>query len=125
MAALKILLVDDEEQFVSALAQRLNLRGFAAEWAVSGAEAVAKAAKTNFDLAILDVKMPRLGGVDLKRELVRIMPKTRFIFFTGHGSEDEFKACSAEASCYLVKPMPIDELVANIHRVMSDLPQGD
>ncbi len=125
MAAFKILLVDDEEQFVSALAQRLNLRGFAAEWAVSGAEAVAKAVKTTYDLAILDVKMPHLGGVDLKRELVRIMPETRFIFFTGHGSEDEFKACSAEASCYLVKPMPIDELVANIHRVMRDLPQGD
>ncbi|WP_367613888.1 response regulator [Pseudodesulfovibrio alkaliphilus] len=123
MSALKILLVDDEEKFVSALAQRLALRGFVAEWAVSGAEALAKASRTTFDLAILDVKMPRLGGVDLKRELSRIMPGTRFIFFTGHGSEDEFKVCSAEASCYLVKPMPIDELVVNIHRVMGISPK--
>lgn len=125
MSTLKILLVDDEEKFVSALAQRLNLRGFEAEWAVSGAEAMAKASRTMFDLAILDVKMPRLGGVDLKRELVRVSPQTRFIFFTGHGSEDEFKVCSAEASCYLVKPMPIDELVANIYRVMGLSPKGD
>ncbi|MFH1913036.1 MAG: response regulator [Pseudomonadota bacterium] len=122
---MKILLVDDEEKFVSALAQRLNLRGFEADWAVSGAEAMAKASRSEFDLAILDVKMPRLGGVDLKRELGRITPGTRFIFFTGHGSEDEFKACSAEASCYLVKPMPIDELVANIYRVMGLAPKGD
>ncbi len=125
MTTLKILLVDDEKQFVSALAQRLILRGFDADWVVSGAEALDRASKKRYDLAILDVKMPQLGGVELKRELVRVSPDTRFIFFTGHGSEDEFKTCSAEASCYLVKPMPIDDLVASINRVMSDILLGE
>mgnify|MGYP006292227199 CR=1 FL=1 len=96
MANLKLLLVDDEKQFVSALAERLSLRGLDADWATTGQEAIDKARQTTYDLAILDVKMPQLGGVELKRELERVTPDTRFIFFTGHGSEDEFKACSAE-----------------------------
>lgn len=124
MANLKLLLVDDEKQFVSALAERLSLRGLDADWATTGQEAIDKARQTTYDLAILDVKMPQLGGVELKRELERVTPDTRFIFFTGHGSEDEFKACSAEGSCYLVKPLRIEELMEKIQETMTDAPPG-
>ncbi len=125
MKKLKVLLVDDEKQFVSALAERLSLRGLDAHWASDSGQALEMADKTRYDLAILDVKMPQLGGVELKREMERLNPQARFIFLTGHGSEDEFKACSAEASCYLVKPLRIEDLMEKIQEAMSAPAPGD
>lgn len=119
---MKILLVDDEKQFVSALAERLSMRGLDADWVSTGKEALEKAAEDEYDLAILDVKMPRISGLELKRKLEEIKPGMRFIFFTGHGSEDEFKICSAEASCYLVKPLKIEALMEHIQAVMNKAP---
>ena len=114
-----ILLVDDETQFVSALAERLSMRGFSADWACSGQEALDKVENNHFDLAILDVKMPNISGLELKRKLSERAPGLRFIFFTGHGSEEAFRTCSAEAETVLVKPLKIEELVATIHCILN------
>ena len=118
MKKTNILLVDDEVQFVSALAERLSMRGFEAEWATTGAKALEKAKNGSFELAILDVKMPSISGLELKKKIEDISPDTRFIFFTGHGSEQSFRDCTAQAQSVLVKPLKIEELIATIHIVM-------
>ncbi|SMF07226.1 response regulator [Desulfovibrio gilichinskyi] len=112
---MKILLVDDELELVSALSERLSFRGFDAEWVTSGEEAIAKVNTSKYDLAILDVKMPRISGLELRKELEKICPSLKFIFLSGHGSEDDYYEGSSGADCYLIKPVKIENLVERIN----------
>lgn len=112
---MKILLVDDESELVSALSERLYFRGFDAEWVSSGEEAIEKVEANEYDLAVLDVKMPRMSGLQLKERLEKIRPAMKYIFLSGHGSEEDYKAGAAEAVCYLVKPVKIEQLVEKIN----------
>jgi DNA-binding response OmpR family regulator len=83
---------------------------------------MAKAREKTYDLAVLDVKMPGMGGVELKRELAAIQPDMKFIFVTGHGSETEFEAGAAEAGreFYLIKPLRIDTLLDKMREALSE-----
>jgi DNA-binding response OmpR family regulator len=116
---MKLLLVDDEVEFVSTLAERLNLRGFDADWVSRPEDAVEKAKQGCYDLAILDIKMPKVSGIALKKMLQENCPDLKFIFLTGHGSREEFMAGAAEAgaSYYLMKPLKLSELIAKIDEV--------
>jgi DNA-binding response OmpR family regulator len=114
-----ILLVDDESELVSALAERLTLRGIAADYATDGEAAAERVRTQAYDLAVLDMKMPGLNGLDLKKKLQRLRPGMRFIFMTGHGSEEDFRAGSAEAAGYLVKPVRIEDLLAAIEAALA------
>jgi DNA-binding response OmpR family regulator len=117
---MRILLVDDEEEFVSALAERLSLRGIEAHWTTSAEAALAKVEIACYELAVLDIKMPRIGGIKLKKILQAKCPDMKFIFLTGHGSEDDFKLGTADvgADCYLVKPIQIDTLLTRMQEVL-------
>lgn len=112
---MRILLVDDEPELVSALAERLSFRGFDSEWVTSGEEAIQKVEEAEFALAVLDVKMPRMSGLQLRKKLEKIRPDMKFIFVSGHGSEDDYKCGREEAACYLVKPVRIEDLVDKIN----------
>jgi DNA-binding response OmpR family regulator len=116
---MKILLVDDEKEFVSALAERLSFRGVDAHWAVSAEEALKMAKEDQYHLAILDVKMPGLGGIELRKRLHEMQPGMRFIFLTGHGSQEDFKVGSEEASFYLAKPLKIEDLMERIKETLN------
>ena len=116
---MKILLVDDEEKFVSRLAERLELRGFEAHWATTGDGAIFKAEMEKYDIAVLDVKMPRLSGIDLKKILEKINPDMKFIFITGHGSEEDYDMGTSEASFYIIKPFKIETLVEKIEQTLN------
>ena len=109
---MKVLLVDDEEKFVVMLSKRLVMRGLAVDYAFTGEDAVAKAKSSRYDVAILDVKMPGIGGIELKRKLEGLDPDMKTIFLTGHGSENDFKVGTAEAAHYLAKPLQIEKLVS-------------
>lgn len=113
---MKILLVDDEKEFVSALAERLAFRGLEADWVSRPEDAVELAEKNRYDLAVLDVKMPRIGGIALKSILAEKHPGMKFIFLTGHGSGEDFAAGAAQAGadCYLAKPLRIERLLDRI-----------
>jgi DNA-binding response OmpR family regulator len=111
---MKILLVDDEVELVSAMAERLSLRGMDADWTDSGEKALAMARTCRYDLAVLDMKMPKLSGLELKHKLTTLCPDMKFIFLSGHGSESDFKAGCAEATCYLIKPVRLEDLIAKI-----------
>ncbi len=114
---MKILLVDDEKKFAMMLAKRLTLRGIDVDYAFTGEEAVAKAENNEYDVAILDVKMPGTGGIELKRKLKELAPGMKSIFLTGHGSEADFEIGSAEAAYYLAKPVQIEKLIEILHEV--------
>lgn len=116
-----VLLVDDEEELVVTLAERLSLRDIDADWALSGEEALKMAAAKQYDLAVLDMKMPKMSGLQLKAELQKRFPAMQFIFLTGHGSEEDFEAGSSEAGedNYLIKPVNILQLMATIKAAFS------
>jgi DNA-binding response OmpR family regulator len=114
---MRILLVDDEQELVVTLAERLSIRGIEADWATSGEDALKLAETESYDLAVLDIKIPRISGINLKKELQKKNPYMKFIFMTGHGSEDDYKAGSAEAGAeyYLVKPIDIKTLIEKMN----------
>jgi len=114
---MKILLVDDEKKFATMLAKRLVLRGIDIDYVYTGEEAIIKAETQRYDAAILDVKMPGIGGIELERKLKQLDPCLKTIFLTGHGSKIDFEAGSAEAACYLAKPIQIDELLSILREV--------
>jgi len=117
---MRVLLVDDEEELVTTLAERLSLRGIDVDWTTDGEGALRLARRNLYDVAVLDVKIPRISGLKLKSELAKICPAMKFIFVTGHGSEDDFRAGTAEAGAgyYLVKPVGIDVLIQKMHEVL-------
>ncbi len=117
---MRVLLVDDEKEFVTALAERLRLRGIEADWVTSSEDALALAKQNPYDIAVLDVKIPRLSGFKLKKKLENEWPGMKFIFMTGHGSEEDYEAGMAEAGAeyYLVKPVRIDTLILKMNEVL-------
>jgi DNA-binding response OmpR family regulator len=115
---MKILLVDDEEKFISRLAERLVLREFESEWVTNCNEAIAKAEKEKYDIAVLDVKMPCMSGIELKQRLEKLTPDMKFIFVTGHGSEEDYDIVNREGFCCIVKPFNIDTLVEKIKQAL-------
>ena len=114
---MKVLLVDDEKKFAMMLSKRLALRGIDVDYVYTGEEAMVKAKDSPYDVAILDVKMPGIGGIELKRKLHRLIPDIKIIFLTGHGSKSDFETGSAEAACYLAKPLQIEELIRILHEI--------
>ncbi len=120
---MRILLVDDEMELVSTLSERLFLRDIEAEWATSGSEALKRVESKSFDLAILDIKMPGIGGFELKKRLLEKCPEMRFLFLTGYGSEKDFHDIVNELGqdSYMVKPVDINDLIAKISTILVDV----
>lgn len=116
---MKILLVDDEKKFVSSLAERLSIRGIEADWVTSGEEALSKAKVNRYDLAVLDLKMPHIGGIELKETLEKMDPDMKYILVTGHGSEEAYKKGCEEAFCCIIKPFKIDFLIEKIEQAVN------
>ena len=112
MDALRVLIVDDEDELVSALVERLCLRGFDARGATTGAKALADLETHACDVVVLDVKMPGLGGLEVIRRIKRERPELEVVLLTGHGSSVSVEeGLEAGAFEYLMKPVKIEELV--------------
>jgi len=112
MEALRVLIVDDEHEWVSALTERLGLRGFAARGVTDGEAALARLRADPFDVALVDVKMPGLGGLDLVQAIKAEWPELPVILLTGHSSaRDAERGLAMGAWDCLLKPVQIDDLV--------------
>lgn len=113
---IRVLLVDDEERFVQNLAKLLRSRGFEAATAFDGAAGVAAVEKgAGFDVVLLDVKMPRMDGIEALRKIKETAPDTEVIMLTGHANvETGIEAMREGALDYLMKPCDIEDLVAKI-----------
>lgn len=112
---MRVLLVDDEEEFVSTLAERLELRGITAEAVTSGFEALERVAETEYQVVVLDLKMAGIGGLDTLRRIRQLRPGSAFIILTGHTGLDEFQKVQEEGvSFHLMKPLDIEVLIEKI-----------
>lgn len=113
---IRILLVDDEKQFVINMARILRARGFEVTTALDGYEAVdAVKYGGGFDVIVLDVKMPGMDGVETLGEIKKRAPDTEVIMLTGHASlESGTRAMRKGAYDYLMKPCDIEDLVEKI-----------
>lgn len=114
---MKVLLVDDEVELVSAMAERLGFRGVDADWTDNGETALKMAAETHYEVAVLDMKMPKISGLELQEKLSAKYPDMQFIFLSGHGSEADFKAGCAAGCNYLIKPIQLEDLLAKLNAV--------
>ena len=116
---MKVLLVDDEQEMVAALAERLSFRNVDAEWVTCGTDAIDLLGEKHFDVLVLDVKMPGMSGLETMEEIRKINPESKIIFLTGHGSTADREACiEAGASSYLMKPIDIEILIEEIKNAM-------
>jgi len=115
MEGLRVLIVDDEAELVSAIVERLNLRGFQAEGITSGEEALEHLSNTQCDVVLLDVKMPGLGGLEVIKRIKEQHPGLAVILLTGHGSaHDVEEGMELGAFDYLMKPVDIDVVVRTL-----------
>ena len=109
------LLVDDEEDFTSALAERLSLRHIHADTAVNGHDALRQAEQRRYDAIVLDLAMPGIDGLETLRRLLQINPDLQVIVLTGRGSTDKaVQAMKLGALDFLEKPVEIGTLIGLI-----------
>jgi len=116
----KVLLVDDEEEFVTTLAERLKLRGIDASIATNGKEALTRIGADRPHVVILDVLMPGLGGLAVLDQIRTKDPKIKVILLTGRGAvhEDDHRLPPG-AFDYLIKPVNIDELIEKMRQALN------
>jgi DNA-binding response OmpR family regulator len=108
---MRVILVDDEKKFITMLAKRLKFRGFEADIATSGVDAIKMATQKKYDIAVLDIKMPGISGTELKEKLALIQNELKFIFVTGHGGVMQSDCVLGPKDIYLSKPLDIDILI--------------
>jgi DNA-binding response OmpR family regulator len=112
----RILIVDDEKEFVESLAERLVMRDYDVTTSFSGEEAIEKVKGYNFDVVILDVAMPGMDGVSTLREIKKLKPLTEVLMLTGHATvETAVEGMKLGALDYVLKPCEIEELVSKIN----------
>lgn len=112
MERLRVLVVDDEEEFVFTLVERLEMRDIEAEGVTHGREALARLQDKEYDVILLDVKMPGIGGLEVIKKIKSEHPKAQVVLLTGHGSaEDAREGIELGAFKYLMKPVNIDDLI--------------
>ena len=110
---MKVLLIDDEKELVSTLAERLSLRGIQTDWATSGEQGVAKATSNDYDCVMIDLMMPGMDGRQVTEKVRRANADTKIILITGHSSpQDRSRAAKLGVEHYLIKPVDIDDLVS-------------
>jgi DNA-binding NtrC family response regulator len=111
-----ILIADDEKDFVDALAERLTIREYDVTASYSGQDALEKINEHNYDIVILDVKMPGVSGVDVLKEIKGIKPLTEVIMLTGNATvETAIEGMKLGAFDYLMKPCETDDLIEKIN----------
>ena len=112
MKEFKVLMVDDEEDFVNTLSERMKMRDLDSDVALDGEQALQRVEDDIPDVMVLDLKMPGIDGLEVLRRVKKAYPQIPVIILTGHGSEkDEAEARRLGAFEYLQKPVDIEKLV--------------
>ena len=121
----KVLLVDDEKEFVESLSERLQLRNLDADVAYDGEEALQSLAEGKEpDVMVLDLRMPGIDGMEVLRQVRRNHPEMRVVILTGHDtSEDVQEAKKLGAFEYMEKPVEIEKLDSTLRRAWKSLKQ--
>ena len=116
---IRILVVDDEDDLLQLLVQRLKRKGYKVEGALSGEEAIEKMKETVYDVGIFDIKMPGMDGIELLKESKKLISDLEVVMLTGHGAvETAIEAMKAGAYDYLTKPYNLSELDVIIQKAI-------
>lgn len=112
MNTIRVLVVDDEEGFITPLVKRLKKRKLDVTFATGGRQALAQIRESPVDVVVLDVKMPDMDGLTTLRNLKEIDPTVEVVMLTGHASlEAAMEGMRLGAFDYLMKPVGLDELI--------------
>ncbi len=117
---MKVLLVDDEVEFVSTLAERLHMRGIEADDVNSGQAALSLVEQNQYDVVVLDLRMVGLDGLETMNRMKEMKPDSTIIILTGHCDEERLNLCrEMGASLCLVKPINIEQLIENVKELIA------
>jgi two-component system NtrC family sensor kinase len=117
---IKLLLVDDEESFVKVLSKRLERRNIAVTTALSGTEGIQALRKVDFDVAVLDLKMEDMNGLEVLKIFKKMYFEMEVIILSGHESERAAREGMEYGACaYLAKPCNLEELINTIKKALS------
>jgi DNA-binding response OmpR family regulator len=112
---IKLLLVDDEEGYVNVLANRLSKRNIDVTKAYSGSQGIQAVRKEDFHVAVLDLKMEDMNGIEVLKIFKKMYPEMEVIMLSGHGSEQSAReGIELGAFDYLTKPCELEELIEKI-----------
>ena len=112
---IRLLLVDDEEDFRTTLANRLKRRNLDVVDSGSGEEALEIIGQKSFDVAIVDIKMPGMDGIETLRRIKKIDPLLEIILLTGHASvEAGIEGMKSGAYDYIIKPCNVNDLMVKV-----------
>ena len=112
---IRVLLVDDEADLIEYMVKRLSKKGLAVEGVLSGPEAIELASRKTFDVAVIDLKMPEMDGIEVLQTLHQTQLFLQAIMLTGHGSIDSaLESGRHNAFRFLVKPQEMDKLMQTI-----------
>jgi DNA-binding NtrC family response regulator len=115
MNNLRVLLIDDEEELVATMKERLEMRGIAAEAVTTGSEGLECFRNAPFDVVVVDLKMPGLGGTEVVEQMRAERPQVKVLLITGHGSgHGELDELANRGYTILLKPFRIERLIAMI-----------
>lgn len=128
--ALRVLLVDDEQEFVDTLCLRLQTRGIEAECVYSADDALARIGEgpdqVMVDVVVLDLRMPGMSGLEAMRQIEQRWPTMGRVMLTGHGADDVAAEVAQLGGLYLNKPVDIERLVQTVRqaRLRSAVPSA-
>ena len=122
MNGFKVLIVDDEEEFVTTLAERLQLRGIQTLTATDGESALSLIETTHPQVVVLDVMMPGMGGLEVLKQIKSQNAQIPVILLTGYGSTKQgIEGMNLGAFDYLMKPINIDELIDKMQEAVKSI----
>lgn len=115
----RLLIVDDEPHIRSALSKALSLLGYMVDEADGGAAALARLQEREYDLMVLDMRMPDMDGTEVMQQVRQFQPELLIIILTGHASlENAIAAIKSEAVDYLLKPVSTHEIAEAVQRAL-------
>jgi len=119
MDSIKLLLVDDEEGYVRVLSKRMAKRNIQVTAALSGSEAIQTLRRQDFDVAVVDLKMEDMDGIEVLKIFKKMDPQMEVIMLTGHGSEKAAReGVEFGAFDYLTKPCDLEDLLVKIREAV-------
>ena len=111
----RILVVDDDEGIRTTMSEILTEEGYTVDSAATGSEATQKTQETTYNMALIDIHLPDMEGVELLKLMKGTVPKTRKIMVTGYPSmQNAISAVNKNADAYLVKPVDVEKLLDTV-----------
>ena len=117
----RILIVDDEDDLRELLSHVLSARGYEIQSAANGEEAILALKRESFDLALLDIQMPKINGIQVLRYINENAPSTRAIMLTGYADlKNAMEAREFGATDFISKPYKLDDILSTIQRALNE-----